>query len=108
MLCFSTTKRVEVKDCKLPQFTSHRKFNGNFHLYAKSKSDRYDAIIGIDLLEKIGIDLLYILRQIRWNKINVPMVPIGIFSANKSRRKLFEKVQVLENSGQETYLATIN
>ena len=30
---FSTSKRVIVKDCKLPQFTSHRKFDGLFHLF---------------------------------------------------------------------------
>ena len=56
---FSTSKRAIVKDCKLPQFTSHRKFDGLFHLFKKSTTDRYDAIIGRDLLGKIGVDLMY-------------------------------------------------
>ena len=34
---FSTSKRVIVKDCKLPQFTSHRKFDGLFHLFLKRR-----------------------------------------------------------------------
>ena len=104
---FSTSKRVIIKEYKLPQFTSHRKFNGLFHLFQKTKDYRYDAIIGQDLLEKIGIDLLYSSGQIRWGDISIPMVPIGHFSGNKSRRKLFKNVTQLEDNGQETYLAEI-
>ena len=100
-------KRVVIKECKLPQFTSHRKFDGLFHLFKNTKEDRYDAIIGRDLLEKIGIDLLYSSGQIRWGNISVPMVPMGHFSGNKSHRKLFKNVTQLEYDGQETYLAEI-
>ena len=104
---FFTSKRVVIKECKLPQFTSHRKFDILFHLFKKTKEDRYDAIIGRDLLEKIGIDLLYSSGQIRLGNISVPMVPMGHFSGNKSCRKLFENVTQLEDNGQETYLAEI-
>ena len=55
---FSMSKRVVVKECKLPQFMSHRKFDRLFHLFKKTKKDRYDAIIGRDLLGKMGINLL--------------------------------------------------
>ena len=104
---FSTSKRVVVKDCKLPQFTSHRKFDGLFHLFEKSDDDQYDAIIGRDLLGQIGIDLIYSTGHVRWGNISVPMVPMGHFSTNKSRRELFRDVEQLENKGQETFLAEI-
>ena len=76
---FFTSKRVMVKDCKLPQFTSHRKFDGLFHLFEKSSEDWYDAIIGRDLISQIGIDLIYSTGHVRWGNISVPMVPMGHF-----------------------------
>ena len=76
-------------------------------LFKKTKEDRYDAIIGRDLLEKIGIDLLYSSGQICWGEISVPMVHMGHFSSNKSRRKLFKNAEQLENNGKETYLSKI-
>ena len=90
-----------MKECKLPQFTSHRKFDGVFHLFKKKKKDKYDAIIGRDLLKKIGINLLYSTGHIRWGDISVPMVPMGHFSRNKSRRKLFRKVKLLETGDKK-------
>ena len=81
--------------------------NGLFHLFEKTKEDRYDAIIRRDLLEKIGIDLLYSLGQICWGDISVSMVPMGHFSKNKSHCKLFQNATQLENEGQKTYLAEI-
>ena len=34
---FSTSKKVVLKDCKLLQFMSHRKFDGVLHLFKKKK-----------------------------------------------------------------------
>ena len=53
-------------------------------------------------MEKLGIDLMYSTGSIRWGNVNVPLVPMGHFSRNKSRMKLFESVKSLENSGQES------
>ena len=104
---FSTQKRVTVKECKLPQFTTHRKFDGLFHLFKKSKNDKYDVIIERDLLKKIDIDLLYSTEHIRWGDISVPMVLMGHFSKNKSRRKLFRHADQLEKGGQEMFVSEI-
>ena len=104
---FKTKKIVKVHNCKLPQFTSNRKFDGDFHVFKKNKNDRYHAILGRDLLEKLGIDLLYSTGEIRWGNVNVAMVPTGHFSGNKSRRKLFEGAKKLANDGQEAHVQEI-
>ena len=104
---FKTKKEVLVKDCKLPQFTTNRKFEGKFNLFKKHKNDRYHAILGRDLLEKIGLDLLYSTGEIRWGDISVKMVPLGHFSDCKSRRRMFEGVTRLVIDGQETYVQQI-
>ena len=80
---FSTESRVLVKECRLPQFTSHCKFDRVFHLFIQQESDRYNAIIRRDLMEKLQIDLLYSSRSVKWGDIEVPMVPVGHFSRNK-------------------------
>ena len=90
---FSTQKRVIMKECKLPQFATHCKIDGLFHLFKKTKKEKYDVIMGRDLLKKMGIDLLYSTGHIHWGGISVPMVPMGHFSGNKIRRKLFWKIQ---------------
>ena len=96
-----------VKDYKLPQFTSHRKFDGLFHFFEKSSEDQYDTIIGRDLLGQIGINLIYSTGHVRWGNISVQMVPMGHFSKNKSRRELFRDAKQPESGGQETFLAEI-
>ena len=98
---FSTVCRVVLKGCKLPQFTWNRKFDGTFHLFGKQDSDRYNAIVGRDLMTNLGIDLVYSTGEIKWGNVSVPMVPMGHFSKNESRMKLFESANSLENGGQE-------
>lgn len=49
---FSTSKRVIVKDCKLPQFTSHCEFHGLFHLFKMSIDGWYNAIIGKNIFRE--------------------------------------------------------
>ena len=87
---FCTMGRALVKACKMPQFTSQRKFDRVFHLFEKHESDRYDVILGRDLMKNLGIDLLYSTGTIKWGEIHVPMVPTGHFSANGSKMKLFK------------------
>ena len=66
---FSTKKKVLVKECQLLQFTAHRKFDGIFHLFTKQESDRYEAIIGRDLMRKLRIDLLYSIGTVKWGGV---------------------------------------
>ena len=71
-------------------------------MFTKQESDRYEAIIGRDLMRKLRIDLLYSTGTVKWGDIEDPMVPIGHFSRNESRMKLFETAESLENGGQES------
>ena len=56
---------------KLPQFLSHRTFS------SKKLGSRYDMILGRDILQKIGLNVLNLNKQFEWNGILVDMIPQG-------------------------------
>ena len=99
---FSTARQVVLKGFKLPQFTLNRKFDDTFHLFRKQDSNRYNAIVGRDWMTNLGIDLVYSTGDIKWGNVSAPMVPMGHFSKNERRMKLFKLTNLIENGGQES------
>ena len=56
---FQTQSRVCMKKVKLPQFTTKRTFQADFHLFDRKESDQYSFILGRDVLQNIKLDVLF-------------------------------------------------
>ena len=80
---FDTFGQGKIDGLMFPQFTTQRKFAYNFHLFKGSKNDKYDVIIGRDLMQALGIDILNSRRTFKWDDIEIPMMPMGYW--NRSR-----------------------
>ena len=53
-------------------------------------------------MEKLGINLLYRFRDIKFSEIYITMVQMGDLSRNGSQMKLFESTEQLEYGGEES------
>ncbi len=78
-----TQGTVDIKKCCLPQFTTNRHVTSTFHTFTKRPNDKYDVILGRDLLQSIGLDIHYSASQFTWDGISVAMVPSGYWSKDK-------------------------
>jgi hypothetical protein len=72
-----TQGKVEIKQCCLLQFTQKRHITSTFHVFTKRPNDKYDVILGRDLLQAIGLDIHYCASQFTWDNISIAMVPSG-------------------------------
>ncbi len=52
-------------------------------MFDKRSNDRYDLILGRDLLQDIGLDIHYSSSNFTWDNISVTMVPSGYWSQEK-------------------------
>jgi hypothetical protein len=64
--------KAVINMIKLPQFTSKRTFSAEMYLFQKKAENVYDFILGRDLLQEIGIDIINSTRTFRWNEIEAP------------------------------------
>ena len=88
---FKTQGSGDVPSLKLPQFSSHRTFSSVFHMFEKKLGSRYDMILGRDILQKIGLNVLNSNKQFEWSGILVDMIT-GTISNGRG-------VQILEHPG---------
>jgi len=77
-----------LKKLQLPQFATRRDFEGSFHLFEKDKSDRYGVIIGRDLQQAIGLDIINSQQDFTWMGIMVPMTKMGHWNKKISNQLL--------------------
>jgi hypothetical protein len=75
-----TDGTVQIENYILPQFTQKRHITTSFHMYQKRSKDKYDFILGRDLLQDIGLDIHYSNSQFVWDNIIVDMVPCGFWT----------------------------
>ena len=52
-------------------------------MFKKRPKDKYDFILGRDLLKDLGLDIQYNASQFVWNDIMVTMVPSGHWTKEK-------------------------
>jgi hypothetical protein len=78
-----THGKVEIKNYCLPQFTRKRHIASTFHVFTKRPNDKYDIILGRDLLRATGLDLHYSASQFTWDNISIDMVPSGYWTQEK-------------------------
>jgi hypothetical protein len=80
---FQTDGSVTIEQYCLPQFTKKRHITTSFHMFQKRAKDKYDFILGHDLLKELGLDIHYSASQFVWENISVDMVPSGYWTKNK-------------------------
>jgi hypothetical protein len=68
---FATSEKVKLI-FSLPEFSESKKIIHDFHVIPSMKLD-YDMIIGLDLLNKLGIVLDFDRKILEWNKTEVEM-----------------------------------
>jgi len=81
---FSTTKKCKCK-FMLPEFHKNRVVEWEMYVDESSSNlSSYDMIIGRDLMDSIGLDLLFSENLIRWDNATVPMRDNSLFREEKS------------------------
>jgi len=78
-----TKGTTTIEKCRLPQFTKNRAVSSTFHLFDKRPTNKYDVILGRDLLQAIGMDIHYSTNQFVWDNISIDMVPSGYWTKDK-------------------------
>ena len=68
---------VALENVRLPQFTTKRRVNAEFHLFSKAPKDKYDFILGRDFLQHVGLDIINSKQVFAWGGIEVDMLPRG-------------------------------
>jgi len=105
---FHTDGVVTIENYHLPQFTRKRHITSSFHMFQKRPKDKYDFILGRDLLMELSIDIRYSTAQFVWENIIVDMVPRNYWTEQKIRNiaKTWN-VNKKEHDLEELHLAEI-
>jgi hypothetical protein len=74
---------VQIENFILPQFTQKRYITTSFHMYQKQSKDKYDFILGCDLLKGIRFDIHYSASRFACDNIIVNMVPFRYWRKKK-------------------------
>jgi hypothetical protein len=80
---FQTDGSVLITNYCLPQFTRKKQLTSSFHMFHKRPKDKYDFILGHDLLKDIELDIHYSASPFMWDNITVDMVPNGYWTKTK-------------------------
>ena len=62
------------------------------HRFEKRDDDKYDVIIGRDVMGQIGLNLLFGTNEFQWGEIKIPMIPRGHWS----RKRLEKELELIE------------
>ena len=71
---------ADVTDLKLLQFTRIQKVDATFHLLNKQVNNCYSFILGRDLCQNSGLDVLNSQKAFLWDGIQVNIVPRGYWT----------------------------
>ena len=66
----------------LPEFHAHRLIEWDMYVDDSTSLTTYDMIIGRDLMDSIGLDLLFSENLMRWDNATVPMRDNSLFLEN--------------------------
>ena len=66
---FETHNVAELDQVKLSQLLMKRGFKVSFHFFQKKEDDWYDFIIGRDMQQELGINIINSEAKFRWNRI---------------------------------------
>jgi hypothetical protein len=97
---FETTGKVTLANYCLPQFTTKYKLTSTFHMFQKMPNDKYDFVLGCDILQELALDLCYSAKSFVWQGMSTDMVPRGFWTAGTIANFWYAKRQskATENS----------
>ena len=75
---FSNTKKCKCQ-FMLPEFHAHRLIEWDMYVDESTSLTTYNMIIGRDLMDSIGLDLLFSENLMRWDNATVPMRDNSLF-----------------------------
>ena len=76
-----TGNAVTVADIRLPAISRHRTFEGTFDVAPPESGDfGYGIIMGIGMMDELGIDQSRTTKMITWGELETPMVPSGYWT----------------------------
>ncbi len=80
---FQTDGTVLIGQNCSPQFTRKKHITMPFYMFQKCPKDKYDFILGCNLLKDLGFDIHYSTSQFVKDNISVDMVPSGYWTKSK-------------------------
>ena len=80
---------------KLPEFSNSRTIGAKVHVDDITNPDnaQYDMIMGTDLLESLGIDLLFSKKLVTWDDLQIPMKNRGTITDRDITKNIYEATQ---------------
>ena len=90
-----TTKQRALVEFKLPEFSNSRTIGAKVHVDDMTNPDnaQYDMIMGTDLLESLGIDLLFSKKLVTWDDLQIPMKNRGTITDRDITENIYEATQ---------------
>ena len=90
-----TTKRKAIIEFKLPEFSNSRTIQTTAHVddTTQPKSAQHNMIVGTDLLEKLGTDLMFSKKLVIWDDLQIPMKDRGTISDRDLNENTYEATQ---------------
>ena len=80
------TKRRTLVEFKFSEFSDYRTIGAKVHVddMTNPENAQYDMIMGTDLLESLGIDLLFSKKLATWDDLHIPMKNCGTIADRDS------------------------
>ena len=95
---FQTKATSKLSELTFPQFTTHRTFEAEFNVLRKRDECAYDFILGRDLLQDLGIDILNSEQMFGWDGVFAPMVRSGsLRNQTKTKHEAFVAEDSIDN-----------
>ena len=90
-----TTKQCALVEFKLPEFSNSRTIGAKVHVDDITNPDnaQYDMIMGTDLLESLGKDLLFSKKLVTWDHLQIPMKNCGTITDRDVTENIYESTQ---------------
>jgi len=87
---FATTRTASIK-IKLPEFSTNKTITWTAHVDETSDPDTalFDLIIGVDLMEALGIEISFRENKITWDDVTIPMKDRGLISDREATDLIF-------------------
>ena len=78
---FTTSEVIKLEGVRIPQFTTKRKIEFNFHVF--KKGGEYNAILGRDFGQTLRTNVLDKSRTFEWDHVEIPMASRGHWTDDK-------------------------
>jgi prenyltransferase beta subunit len=85
------TKRKAPINVKLPEFSTNKTITWIAHVDETTSQNKamFDLIIGLDLMEALGIDMSFKENTITWDDVTIPMKERGLVTDVNAREIIF-------------------